>query len=335
MVRVIQSTSSRPLKVSDNGPQAELSLSFVPRHSLYPPLFVRGILLGFLAAAILVFILDAKSHGWMTSILPSNGLRACVPVPTTVFASTVVTMSPTAPSSTLILQPETLLSDVCIIAREIINTSYNRCATNEDGRSNDVAEHLPYLLNYSQSFSPKRVTEIGVRNGVTSWAFAKYAVDVAAVGQPVSELVTYRALDVTRQAGIAALEDAMSQCSAVTFSYTLADDLVIAPWESDLLFIDTWHTYAQLVLELARWAPLTTHTIFMHDTVLFRDQDEEPAGNGQRPVDVTLYVGADGEKRGLNAAIQDFLKTTEGLKWSIFVERQESNGLTGLLRKPA
>jgi hypothetical protein len=42
------------------------------------------------------------------------------------------------------------------------------------------------------------------------------------------------------------------------FTYVEGDDLLMKPVAAELTFIDTWHTYAQLVKELRLWAPVTT-----------------------------------------------------------------------------
>lgn len=123
----------------------------------------------------------------------------------------------------------------------------------------------------------------------SSWAFARAAMERAARGEPV----VYRALDITRQPAVDALEFAMA-CPGIDFAFTEGDDLRVPAFQSELLFVDTcvrawvvlltwrnahapplssrrlwyrsWHTYGHLARELMKWAPLVSDVMLIHDT---------------------------------------------------------------------
>ncbi len=117
-------------------------------------------------------------------------------------------------------------------------------------------------------------------------------------------------------------------------SYNVENDLILAqlparfPWVSveaktsrevpsieptDLLFLDSEHTYARLSAELAAYAPSVQRWIVLHDT------------------QVHAETGEDGG-RGLVPAIQDFLANHP--EWFVYSHTQQQYGLTVLGRRP-
>jgi dolichyl-phosphate-mannose--protein O-mannosyl transferase len=97
--------------------------------------------------------------------------------------------------------------------------------------------------------------------------------------------------------------------------------------ETDLLFIDTLHTYAQLRGELAKHADRIRKNgvIILHDTVTYGHQDE-PIYPHASPLARPTYKG----KSGLLMAIDEFIDANN--KWRIELIRQNNNGLTVLRR---
>ena len=89
--------------------------------------------------------------------------------------------------------------------------------------------------------------------------------------------------------------------------------------ERDLLFIDTWHSYRQLLAELRMHNNNTKKYIILHDTTLFANIDED-------------YYGSSGiyPEIGLWNAIQTFLK--ENNNWKLHKRLENNNGLTILIR---
>ena len=189
----------------------------------------------------------------------------------------------------------------------------------------DISCNLPRMWYWLREVQPAHVTEIGVRFAVSSWTFAHYASWRAAAGLPI----TYIASDITKRKEVAELDEAMGGCPGVLYSFTEGDDLVVPPWKTDFLFIDTWHTYKQLYLELLRWAPHTRSLLVLHDTTLFASQDEGSVGHGGKPVDENLFKNVQ-QRTGLVPALNDFLLTSAGQRWEIVEQNSNCNGITFL-----
>lgn len=159
----------------------------------------------------------------------------------------------------------------------------------------DINEHLITLRYYADQCS--HVTELGVRRGVSTWAFlssmAKRVVSV----------------DVNHPDDFGGSLQEMRTASAeamIDFTFILADDLSIELEETDLLFIDTLHTYGHLSKELKLHAGKARKYIIFHDTVTY------------------ATVGLDGGE-GLKRAIDEFL--AEHTEWKVKKDYQNNNGL--------
>jgi len=165
----------------------------------------------------------------------------------------------------------------------------------------DINEHLPVLLRYGSECA--RITEFGVRSIVSTWAFL--------AARPAS-LDSY---DIDLPPNLALVETCAAQ-DGVHFTFHLKDviapDLVVPP--TDLLFIDTLHTCAQLRQELERHGDQAEKYIILHDTVTFGRQDE---GNPGGP--------------GLLPALDEFLETHPW--WTRHEVLENNNGLTVLRRQ--
>lgn len=163
----------------------------------------------------------------------------------------------------------------------------------------DISEHLPTLLKYAKECS--HITEFGTRTGVSTVAFL--------LAKP-ARLLCY---DIERQKEVDYLEE-QAKLLKVDFKFLLEDTRRAKIEETDLLFIDTLHSYSQLVAEL-KSAPKVSKYIIFHDTVTY--------GN----------VGEGGGK-GLLLAIDEFLSLNpewiEKERWLnnnglLVLERQEVN----------
>ena len=186
----------------------------------------------------------------------------------------------------------------------------------------DINEHLPVIYDYVKRHA--HATEIGVRNAVSSWAFAKAGMDRVAEGQPF----TYVASDITRQNQVDFLDRAMAGCPSIRYSFREGNDLTIEPWLTDVLMIDTWHVYRQLAAELERWGPYARRYILLHDTESFAERDEGVEGHGGKPVDDSLFQRAGNV--GLWPAVEQFLAAHP--EWALQERRRNNNGLTILRR---
>jgi glycosyltransferase involved in cell wall biosynthesis/predicted Zn-dependent protease len=158
----------------------------------------------------------------------------------------------------------------------------------------DINEHLPTLHGLAKEC--KHVTEFGTRSGFSTTALLH--------AQP-ELLVCYdvrKFPEVDRLGGLA---------GHTRFVFHQSDVRTVAIDETDLLFIDTWHVFAQLQEELRLHADKARKYIVLHDTTTYAEKGE-----------------TDGH-RGLWPAVEEFLaKGTFRLK-----QRYDNNhGLTVLER---
>ncbi len=163
-------------------------------------------------------------------------------------------------------------------------------------RVSDINEHLPTL--YDLAVKCQHVTEMGTRTGVSTRAFL--------FAQPKT-LVCY---DIQHYPTV---EEILRPISGKTrLEFIQADTLKVDIEETDLLFIDTLHTGAQLRAELARHGNKARKYLVFHDTESFGE------------------VGEDGRKPGLNEAINDFFDANP--QWRSMERHKNNNGLTILTR---
>lgn len=161
----------------------------------------------------------------------------------------------------------------------------------------DINEHLP-LMNLLAKLC-NHVTEFGVRWGTSCKAW-------------LNNDVVVRGYDIT------AFPEAVelfghAQAAGKDAQLILRDTLSLETLEyTDMLFIDSLHTYHQVSGELA-YAKFVTKFIVLHDTVLFGDQ------------------GEDRSVPGIGQAIREFLAANND--WTVMEHRTNNNGLTVLTRR--
>jgi cephalosporin hydroxylase len=168
----------------------------------------------------------------------------------------------------------------------------------------DIVEHLELLSRLSSLCD--HVTEFGVRHGMSTLALL--------FGRP-KVLVSYDIYPV-------AIEHVLSFAAkeaGVSFQFCLEDVLTIQIEATDLLFIDTLHTFDQLSAELQLHAPRVRRFIVMHDTSSCGDR-----GGGE------FGDGAAQSKAGLWPAIARFLRGHP--EWRLLFYFTNNNGLTVLER---
>ena len=150
------------------------------------------------------------------------------------------------------------------------------------GHATDIVFHLPRLRWLASLHG--RVTEFGVRQGVSTIAML--------AGNP--NVISYD-VDLCDNEGFIRAE-----CPNWTFIQ--GSTLEVEIDETDMLFIDTVHTYDQLSAELERHAHKVTRTIVLHDT---------------------YGVDVDTDVRGMWRAIDES-------GWRVVFDEPECNGLTVL-----
>jgi hypothetical protein len=189
----------------------------------------------------------------------------------------------------------------------------------ECSRISDIYEHLPTLFEYASKC--ERIVECGVRIIVSSYAFA-----LGLKGKKN----TYTLIDTERSANVSAF---LRLCDneGINASFYHGSDLEYPPTETDLLFIDTWHVYAQLKRELAHWHSSVKKYIILHDTTV----DEWQGETIRMKLDINKQHEESGFPiheilRGLWPAVEEFLR--EHPEWTIERRYTNNNGLTVLAR---
>lgn len=177
----------------------------------------------------------------------------------------------------------------------------------EVNNPSDINEHLPTLLEYANGCDS--VTEMGVRSIVSTWAFLNSStkkltsIDVRTPTFFPNHTKTPNSIDLVHH---------LASQKGMDFKFILTSTLTITIEETDLLFIDTYHTYSQLSKELEIHADKAKKYIILHDTEKFGTN------------------GEDGEE-GLNKAVEELLAKNQN--WKIEKVYKNNNGLTILRRE--
>jgi len=192
---------------------------------------------------------------------------------------------------------------------EKINLIYeNQCST-----PSDINEHLPTLLKYANEC--EHITEMGVRWVSSTWPLL--------LSNP-KKMISY---DIVTHPQINEVIN-LSNEYGINYSFIETDVLNIQIESTDLLFIDTLHTYNQLVCELDIHSNKCSKYIILHDTTYFGEVDEiiyEHASNEIKNIET--------KKQGLWNAVLDFLDTENGNEWEVHERFTNNNGLTILKNK--
>jgi len=177
----------------------------------------------------------------------------------------------------------------------------------------DINEHLETLYNLGKECS--HITEMGVRWVSSTWPL---------VYSNPKKIISY---DIVTNPNIIEVINLCNEYS-VDYSFQEKDVLQLEIEPTELLFIDTLHTYNQLIKELEIHSNKVSKYIVLHDTEFFGRVDEvvyEHASNFVKNNPIT--------KQGLMTAVEDFLSTTLGQSWEIYKIYENNNGLTILKNK--
>jgi cephalosporin hydroxylase len=176
----------------------------------------------------------------------------------------------------------------------------------------DINEHLTTLRTYSSLCD--HVTEMGVR-----WLVSTYALLAGAPKALVS-------IDMTHPrvfgADISTVENYAADLGT-NFKFIESNSLALEIAPTDLLFIDTWHAYKQLIAELRLHQANVAKYIILHDTTSYANHDESSYA----------ALGEDWQPQGIGLwkAVEDFIE--EFPEWQIKHRYTHNNGLTILQRK--
>jgi len=125
---------------------------------------------------------------------------------------------------------------------------------NECRNISDINEHLPTLLKYACEC--EHITEMGVRWVSSTWPLL--------LSNP-KKMISY---DILRDPKINNVIQLANEYK-IEYQFITADVLKIEIEETDLLFIDTLHTYNQLFYELQLHSDKCSKYIILHDTTSF------------------------------------------------------------------
>lgn len=178
--------------------------------------------------------------------------------------------------------------------------------------SSDINEHLETI--YEVSKECLHITEMGVRWVSSTWPML--------LSKP-KKMVSY---DIVFNPNINEVIKLANEYD-INYSFIESDVLNVEIEPTELLFIDTLHTYNQLSIELKLHSPKTSKYIVLHDTEYFGRIDEhiyEHASNDIKNKTKT--------KEGLMTAVEDFINSEEGKNWEIHKIYTNNNGLT-ILKK--
>lgn len=167
-------------------------------------------------------------------------------------------------------------------------------------KKSDINEHLSVLKKYSEKCN--RVTEFGVRRGTSTCALL--------MGKPK----IMKSFDIEKKDKLPLKKyEKFAKENGIDFKFYVKNVLDIKIDETDLLFIDTLHTYSQLYQELYLHGNKAQKFIIFHDTVTYGE------------------IGENGLKPGLMKAIKEFMKNNP--EWKMKENLKNNNGLVIIDRK--
>lgn len=169
----------------------------------------------------------------------------------------------------------------------------------------DINEHLPTLYRYGRKCS--HITEFGIRGGASTYAFME-AKPEKVIGYDILWWEEMRDL----------LKYSVGKTD-LQFKITSTIKPGLQIQQTDLLFIDTLHTYNQLKQELEQHHNKVNKYIILHDVVTFGLKDEDLYGHAD-----TKNLKKE-KKQGLMPAVLDFI--LENDEWNLEEYYYNNNGL--------
>jgi cephalosporin hydroxylase len=122
----------------------------------------------------------------------------------------------------------------------------------------DINEHLPTLKELASECNS--VLELGVRTGVSTWAFIEGLPQGAKlISVDIETPDFYNGSLATIQQG--------AELNGIDFEFIKKDSVKVKTGKVDLLFVDTLHTYEQVNAELKAHSKNVNKYIVFHDTV--------------------------------------------------------------------
>lgn len=201
-------------------------------------------------------------------------------------------------------------------AREKLKNLYEENST----RASDICQHVPTLRDLARECAT--VTEIGTRGMVSTWGILE------GLAENPSRFKTYIGIDLAfppRETLNLARQLALE--NGISFQFWNKNDMTIDIQPTELLFIDSLHTYAHLSYELEKFSSKVSKYIAMHDTSAPWGENDDTEYRGDYS-EYPLFI--DRNKRGLWQAVEDFLDRHP--EWSLHERYFNNYGFTILRR---
>jgi hypothetical protein len=186
----------------------------------------------------------------------------------------------------------------------------------------DINEHIPILCQLAKECSS--VTEIGVRSIVSTWGILQGLTESPYYPR------TYTGIDLAPPPlKTLHLANKLASQQGINFKFCLADDRYFVLDPTDMLFIDSLHTYCHLTYELENFSDHVQKYICLHDTSAPWGNKNDSGYTG----DYSEYPPSyDRTKKGLWPAVEDFLARHP--EWSLLIRYTNNHGFTILYRNP-
>lgn len=179
--------------------------------------------------------------------------------------------------------------------------------------SSDINEHILTMVKYGKEC--EFIIEMGVRGILSTWGW---------LGSYPKKIKCYDMHHPSKWGGdLESVYDTAAFYN-IEFNFQIADVLKIEIEECDLLFIDTWHTYDQLSLELELHNKKVRKYLCFHDTTSYEFNNESIGSEN------TMGEYKSFDKQGLWPAIEDFLNLHP--EWILHERYYNNNGFT-ILKK--
>lgn len=191
-------------------------------------------------------------------------------------------------------------------------------------KESDINEHLPTLFNYAKVCN--NVTEFGTRGCLSTYALLYGLCD--------NNKKKYTGVDPFKHDNIDKISKICEKTN-IEFIFIENSDLHITIENTDLLFIDSWHCYGQLIRELNLHHTNVNKYIILHDTTIDEFESEivrmpDRWKNPNKPNYQNIIKSSKFSKyeleTGLWPAVLDFL--SENKNWTIKERFTNNNGLT-------
>ena len=185
----------------------------------------------------------------------------------------------------------------------------------------DINEHVPVLRKLAKECSS--VVEIGIRSMVSTWGI------VLGLSENTNPSRSYLGIDLQNPPlEKLYLIKRLAEDNEISFQFLAANDMEINIPQTDMLFIDSMHTYCHLTYELNKFESKVNKYITLHDTSPpwgYTDDYEYRGDYSEYPAEISRT------KRGLWPAVEDFLASHPD--WKLIERRFNNHGFTILKRQ--